>query len=128
LESIDVLWLAIVHIGQWKAEVDASEVAHDLSFQREKTLVLKKAYAGCCEPDRVHTQAEILVGHVHVCVALLTGHVPIDILVCVSDWILFSVGVELCKLSLALQSRCLLRKRYEWSYSSIFKSYLAKER
>jgi hypothetical protein len=44
------------------------------------------------------------VGYVHMCVALLTGRVHVDILVSLEDWILLSVGVELCKLSLALQS------------------------
>jgi hypothetical protein len=45
---------------------------------REKALVLKEAYTSCCELDRVHTRAKILVGHIHTHVALLTGHVPID--------------------------------------------------
>jgi hypothetical protein len=58
----------------------------DLSFsRREKTLVLKEAHTGCCEPDRVHTRAALLVGHVHTHVALLTGRVPIDRLVSVED-------------------------------------------
>jgi hypothetical protein len=52
---------------------------------REKTLVLKEAHAGCCEPDRVHTWAALLVGRVHMCVALLTGHVPVDRLVSIED-------------------------------------------
>jgi hypothetical protein len=74
---------------------------------REKTLVLKKAHKGCCEPNCVHTRAAQWVGCVHTCVALLTGRVPIDILVSVEDCIIFSVGAELCKLmSLSLQNRC----------------------
>jgi hypothetical protein len=48
----------------------------------------------------------LLVGCVHTHVALLTGHVPVDRLVSIEDWILVSVGVDLCKMSLALQSWC----------------------
>jgi hypothetical protein len=52
---------------------------------REKTLDLKEAHVGCCEPDRVHTCAALLVGHVHTRAALLTGRVPVDRLVSVED-------------------------------------------
>jgi hypothetical protein len=52
---------------------------------REKTLVLKEAHTGCCEPDPVHTRVAVLVGHAHTCAALLIGRVPIDRLVSVED-------------------------------------------
>ena len=52
---------------------------------REKTLDLKEAHTGYCEPNRVHTRVALLVGHVHTCVALLTSRVLVDILVSVED-------------------------------------------
>jgi hypothetical protein len=52
---------------------------------RDKTLFLKEEYAGRCEPDHVHTWNELLIGYVHMCASLLTGHVHVEILVFVED-------------------------------------------
>jgi hypothetical protein len=35
--------------------VDVIEAVEDPSFQGVKTLVFQEAYAGCCEPDHIHT-------------------------------------------------------------------------
>jgi hypothetical protein len=52
---------------------------------REKTLVLKEAYTSFCEPDCVHTRVALLFGHAHTRVSLLTGRIPVDILVSFED-------------------------------------------
>jgi hypothetical protein len=54
------------------------------------------------QTGHVHTQVVLLVGKVHTPLALLTGRVPVDRLAYVEDWFLFLVGVDLCKLILAL--------------------------
>jgi hypothetical protein len=52
---------------------------------REKTLDLKEAHRGCCDPDHIHMWVALLVWCVHTRAALLTGRVPVDRLVSVED-------------------------------------------
>jgi hypothetical protein len=49
----------------------------------------------------VHTRVVPLVGNVHMCIALLKGHVPIEKLFYFVDLFIFSVGAELCNSNLA---------------------------